>query len=427
VAIPEPAISERHSRDRGPRHRTGRGPLLVMFGILAVIVVVAIVLGIRPRLAREKALLAANDAATDKRPVVNVAPVHQAAPQSEVELPADLQALIESPVFARADGYLSKRLVDIGDRVRTGQVLAEIETPELDQQLSQARANVAQSQASLVQLQALIVQARANLKLAKVTYDRWKRLAAAGVFSKQESDEREAASDARQADLEAAQANLNATEKTVEANAANVRRLENLKSFAHITAPFDGIITARNIDVGTLINAGNGGATHEIFRIAQIQLMRIFVNVPQTYASEVHAGQSAELRVQELPGRVFKAAVERTTNSVDPSTRTMLAVLRTPNPTGVLLPGMYTQVRFSFPRKASALLVPGDALVMGREGPRVAVVGPDHAVHMRSIRIVRDYGSELEVESGVLSGDMVVVNPSDQVREGAQVETRTGR
>jgi RND family efflux transporter MFP subunit len=424
VAIPEPAISERHSWDRGPRRRTGRGPLLVMFGILAVIVIVAIVLGIRPRLAREKALLAANDAVTDKRPVVNVAQVHQAAPRSEVELPADLQALIESPVFARADGFLSKRLADIGDRVRTGQVLAEIETPELDQQLSQARANLAQSQATLRQFEAALVQANANLKLAEVTLARWKRLTDRGVFSKQEGDAKQADFDVRQAEVASAQANINAAQKAVEASEANLRRLQELKSFAKVTAPFDGVITARNMDVGTLVNAGNGGPNREIFRIAQIDRMRIFVNVPQTYASLVRAGQYAELRVQELPGQMFAATVTRSTNSVDENSRTMLAILETRNARGVLLPGMYTQVKFSFPGNQSALLLPGDSLMLGREGPRVAIVGPDHMVHLRRIHIAHDYGSELEVDSGVSEGETVVLNPNDQVRENAPVETQ---
>jgi RND family efflux transporter MFP subunit len=425
LAIRDPIVSEKTENHRGerPRH-AGRGALVWLFLLLALVVIAAIVFGFRPRLVREKALAAASEAVEEKRPVLNVAPVRPSPARSELELPGDLQAYVESPIFARADGYMRRRLADYGDRVRAGQLLAEIETPEIDQQLSQARANLAQAQASLHQYEAALVQANANLKLAKVTSERWKRLTDKGVFSKQDEDQKQADFEVRQAEVASAQANINAAQKAVEASEAGLRRLEEIKSFARVSAPFDGVITTRNMDVGTLVNAGNGGPNREIFRLAQIHTMRIFVNVPQTYAALVRAGQRAELRVQELPGQMFPATVTRTNHSVDANSRTLLAILETPNPRGVLLPGMYSQVKFSFPGAKSALLVPGDALLLGREGPRVAVVGPDHVVHMRRIHISHDYGAELEVDSGVEAGDMVVVNPSDQVRENAQVETR---
>lgn len=424
MAIREPIVSDSEAQRAKRPGRGSRGSLLGLFVLLALVVVVAIAFGFRPRLAREKALSAASEAAEDKPPVVNVAPVRRSPSSSALELPGDLQAYLESPVFARADGYMTKRLVDYGDRVHAGQLLAEIETPELDQQLAQARASVAQAHAALQQFQAALVRANANLHLAQVTLARWKRLAEKGVVSKQEGDEKQADFDVRQAEVAAAQANINAGIKAGEASEAGLRRLEEIKSFAKVTAPFDGIITSRNMDIGTLVNAGNGGPNREIFRIAQIQRMRIFVNVPQTYAALVRTGQQAELRVQELPGRMFPATVARTTGSVDANSRTLLAILETPNLRGVLLPGMYTQVRFSFPGSKTALLVPGDALLLGREGPRVAVAGPDHVVHMRSIHIVHDYGADLEVDAGVADGDLVVVNPNDHVRENVRVEPR---
>jgi RND family efflux transporter MFP subunit len=424
LAIREPIISETSKRHSTAGAHGSRRGLLWLFLILAVLVIAAIAFGVLPRLARDKMLAAASDAADEKRPVVNVVAVRRSPAKSELELPGDLQAQVESPIFARADGYMRKRLVDIGDHVRVGQLLAEIETPELDQQLSQARANLAQSQASLRQYEAALVQARANLKLAEVTLARWKHLNDSGVVSKQDRDEKQAIFDVRQAEVSSAQANINAAQKAVEANEANVRRLEEMKSFANVTAPFTGVITARNIDTGTLINGGNGGPNREIVRIAQIGTMRIFVNVPQTYASLVHSGQTAELRVQELPGQMFQARVSRTTNAVDSNSRTLLAVLETPNARGLLLPGMYAQVKFSFPGTKSALLVPGDAMTQGREGPRVAVAGPDGLVHFRRIHITHDYGTDLEVDSGVSEGDMVIVNPGDQVRENARVDTR---
>jgi RND family efflux transporter MFP subunit len=392
----------------------------------ALVVIAAIVWGVVPRLAREKALAAASQAADEKIPVVNVVEVRRSPAKSEMELPGDLQAQIETPIFARTEGYIRKRLVDIGAHVRAGELMAELDTPELDQQLSQARANLAQAQASVRQYQAQLTQSRANLNLAKLTVDRWKRLADSGVLSRQEYDEKQAIFEVRQAEVEAAQANINAAQKTTEANEANLKRLEELKRFSRITAPFDGLVTYRNPDVGTLINAGSG-TDKEMFRVAQIDPVRIFVNVPQTYAGLIQRGQPAELRVQELPGRVFRMSVSGSTHSVDTGSRTMLTVLRTPNPQGVLLPGMYAQVKFVFPRNASALLVPADALMMGREGTRVAVVGPDRIVHLRRIHISRDYGPELEVDSGVAVGETVIVNPNDQVRENARVEPRTGR
>jgi len=358
---------------------------------------------------------------------VNVTPARRSPAKTELELPGDLQAEIETPIFARADGYLRKRLVDIGDHVHKDQLLAEIDTPELDQQLSQARAGLAQAQASLVQLQANLVQARANLKLAQVTWDRWSRLADRGVYSRQDADEKQAAFEARKADVDAGVASVDATKKLVEANAANVHRLEELKAFASVVAPFDGVVTNRNMtmDPGTLVNSGNNGPNREIFRVAQIQTMRIFVNVPQAYAPLVRDGQRAELRVQELPGQMFPSTVIRNAHSVDENARTMLAILETPNPKGVLLPGMYAQVKFAFSGNQSGLLIPGDALLLGREGPRVAVVAPNHTVQMRHIHIAHDFGAELEIDSGLAAGDQVVRNPTDQVRENTRVDVRT--
>jgi RND family efflux transporter MFP subunit len=409
-----------------PQRRASRRALLSVFLVLAVVVVVAIALGLRPRLAREKALAAASEAVADNLPVVHVAPVRQSPAKTELELPGDLQANVESPIFARADGYMRSRLVDIGDRVHTGQLLAEIETPELDQQVSQAQAGLAQSQASLVQLQANLAQARANLKLAQVTWDRWKRLADRGVFSRQDADEKQSAFDARRADVDAAVATVEATRKLVDASAANVGRLEDLKSFARVVAPFNGVVTSRNMsmDPGTLINSGNGGPTREIFRIAQVETMRIFVNVPQAYVPLLHDGLRAELRVQELPGQMFSATVKRTAHSVDATARTMLAILETPNPRATLLPGMYSQVKFSLPGDKSGLLVPGDALLLGREGPRVAVVTRDHTIHMRRIHIAHDFGADLDIDSGLAAGELVVLNPTDQVRENVRVDVR---
>lgn len=407
-----------------PRARARVRPLLTFFAIVAVIVIAAVVVGVLPRLRRDQTLRAAAETIRVEHPIVNVTAVKQAPANTPLELPGDLQAMIESPIFARTDGYLVKRFVDIGDRVKAGQALAEIETPELDQQIQQARATVSNSQSTLAELQAALALANANRKMAETTSGRWRQLEAKGTVSHQEADEKSASLDVRRAEVDAAQAKIVSARDLVSATEANLRRLDQMKLFARVTAPFDGMITARNVDIGTLINSGNGGPAREMFRVAQTGTMRIFVNVPQTYVSSIHAGEKAELRVQELPGQVFSAVVNRFTHEVDASSRSMLAILEVPNPRGILLPGMYAQVRFSTARSGTAMLIPGDALILGTKGTRAATVDAASRVRFRDIRVGTDYGSEVEVLSGLSPGDLVIMNPTDAVREGAYVEVQ---
>ncbi len=407
-----------------PQPRTGRRGLLAFFALIAILVAAAVIAGILPRLTRQKALLAAAETQTEQRPLVEVATARPAPMRSTLDLPGDMQALVDSPIFARVDGYLRTRLVDYGDRVKTGQLLAEIDTPELDQQIRQARATLSQSQSTLNEVKADLDLSKANQNLARLTVERWRRLAKAGVVARQEADQKEADFAVTEAQVARAQASIATTEETVHGNEANLHRLEEMKAFARITAPYDGVITSRNVDPGWLINSGNGGAARELFHIAQIQVLRIFVNVPQTNVASMHPGQTAELRVEELPGQVFSARVTRIANALDANSRAMLTVLEVPNPSGVLMPGMYAQVRFSTGRAEAAVLVPGDTLILGRQGPRVAVVGSDHRIHLRQIRIGQDLGSEIEVVSGLSAGEMVVANPSDAVRENALVDVR---
>lgn len=406
-----------------PRSRPGRRPVLAFFLLLGLAVAGAMLGGYLPRLSRQRGLLAAAQEVTERKPVVMVSPAHLATSGDVIDLPGDLQAMVESAIFARANGYLKTRLVDIGDRVKAGQPMADIETPELDQQIGQARATVAQAQATIRELQAEIDVARANLDLARATRDRWKNLFDKGVVSRQESDERQANFSVREAMAEKSQASLATAQETIHATEANLRRLEELKSFARVAAPFDGIVTARNVDVGTLINAGNGGATKEMFRVARIQPLRIFVNVPQTYVAEMRNGQQAELRVQERPG-VFRARVTNISSSLDANSRSMLVILETPNDGAALFPGMYAQVRFPAARASAALRVPSDAVVLGKDGARVATVGADHIVHFRGVTVGQDLGSEVEVTSGLSAGEMVISNPTDAVQENAVVEVR---
>ena len=410
--------------DRKQPRRPGRGPLLAFFAVLALIVGAAIAGGILPRLSRQKGLMAAAREVTDRRPLVIATTAHLAGAKDTIDLPGDLQAIVESPIFARADGYLKTRLVDIGYHVTEGQLMAEIETPELDQQILQARASLAQAQSALKELNADIALSKANLNLARATRDRWEHLAEKGVVSRQEREEKQADYAVKEAQTERAEASLATANDTIHASEANLHRLEQMKAFARVTAPFAGIVTARNVDVGTLINAGNGGASREMFRVAQIQPIRIFVNVPQAYVAEIHNAQSAELRVQERPGEVFPAHVSNVSNSLDANSRSMLVILETPNPGAKLYPGMYAQVRFAGSKAVPSLRIPGDALVMGKAGPRVAVVGSDNVVHFRAVTLGLDLGAEVEIASGLAVGDRVISHPADAVIEGALVDVQ---
>jgi len=407
-----------------PPSRTSRRALLVFFALIGILVAAAVFVGVLPRLSREKALLAASQSETSARPMVEVATARRAPARGTLDLPGDMQALVDSPIFARVDGYLKSRLVDYGDRVKKDQLLAEIDTPELDQQIGQARATLSQARSALKEADATLNLYKADLNLSRITVERWRRLAKGGVVSRQDADQKEADFAVSEAQVARAQASINTAQETVHANEANLHRLEDLKAFARITAPFDGVITNRNVDIGTLINSGNSGSAREMFHIAQIDVLRIFVNVPQTDISSIQPGQTAELRVQELPGQVFSAKVTHIANALDTNSRAMLTVLEVANPRGVLMPGMYAQLRFSTGRAESAVLIPGDTLILGREGPRVAVVAPDHRVHLRSIRIGQDLGSELEVVAGLSPGEMVVANPSDAARENTLVDVR---
>ena len=351
-------------------------------------------------------------------PRVDVIEVGRAASKSELELPGSIEAVTEAPILARADGYIKRRLVDIGDRVQAGQPVAEIEAPEMDQQLDQAKANLQLARDGLEQAQANYDQGKSNMELARVTADRWSRLVTQGAVSRQENDQYQAQYHAQLANVQALEKAIAAQHSSVTAAEANVARLDQLQSYRTVKAPFDGVITVRNVDNGALVNAGNT----LLFRIAQTGTLRIYVNVPQTDAGSIRAGQSAQLSVSNLPGRSFNGTVARTANALDPSTRTLLVEVHVPNPDGALLPGMYAQVNLSSARAVPPLLIPGDALVVLQNGTQVALVRPDNTVHMQNIVIGRDYGSQLEVLGGLRQGDHIIPNASDLAREGLKVE-----
>jgi RND family efflux transporter MFP subunit len=399
------------------------GFFIVLF-LVGVGLAAGIVYELTQRGVRDKAMAATSVEDAGRASTVNVGRVRVAPSSSPVELPCQTVAMVETPIYARADGYLKQRPVDIGNRVKKGQLLIELETPELDQQIDQARATLAQSKAAIQQLRSALVAAKSNLKLAQVTADRWKTLADQGVFAKQDYDEKLAALELGQANVKSAEENITAAESTVAANDSGLKRLENLKVFDKIVSPYDGVITFRSIntDIGTLITSGNTTSSRELMRVAQIDVLRVFVSIPQSYASMIHEGVAAELRVQELPGRVFMTKVGGITHEVDSSSRSMLAVLIVQNPKEELLPGMYATAKFALPHAVNVLMLPADALMLPTSGPQVALVGADHKVHFQKVTLGRDYGAEIEVDSGLKAGDVVVLNPTDAIKEGVVVE-----
>jgi RND family efflux transporter MFP subunit len=325
--------------------------------------------------------------------VATVVVVHPTAekPDEELVLPASLQAFEESPIYARTSGYLLRWYKDIGSHVRKGDLLAEIDTPEIDQELSQARATRQ--------------QISAQLDLAKISADRWQNLRKTDSVSQQEADTQSSA-------YQQARANLSAAD-------AGVRRLEQLESFKRVYAPFSGMLIKRNVDPGALINAGSGGV--ELFILAKVDPVRVFTNVPQAYSPAIKNGMQAYLTLQEIPGKNFAGTVARTAQSIDPATRTLLTEVDVPNKDGRLLRGSFGEVHFKPNINVEKITVPVNAMLFRQEGARLAVVGADNKVQLRTITIGRDYGATLEVLSGVTLDDRIIINPADSLEDGQTV------
>jgi RND family efflux transporter MFP subunit len=390
----------------------------VVFLLLVALAVAGYYWGYLPRQRREMVLAAESLNQTDSLPVVTVTPVTKSPSTDSLVLPGNIQAVTEAPVLARASGYIKKRIADIGDRVTAGQVLAEIEAPELDQQIRQAKAAVEQADAAVQQADASLQQARSNENLAHVTFDRFSKLADKGVISKQDNDTYRLQWAAQQSNVQALEKAVNAAKSNSSALEANVARLNDLLGYLTVRAPFAGVITLRNVDTGVLVTEGST----LLYRIAQTDRLRTYLNLAQVDAASVHVGQKATLIVADLAGRKFPGTVTRTSNSLDPVTRTLLTEVQVSNVGGLLMPGMYTQVDLAVPRRDPPLLVPGDTLVVRANGPQVAVVAADGSIHFQLVQLGRDFGDRLEVLSGLQEGQQIVVNPSDTIREGGKVK-----
>jgi RND family efflux transporter MFP subunit len=368
-----------------------RKKVLLVSGAFALCVAAVVLLGIRSRVEAESKLKVATDeAATSTVQVIHPKP---GAPTEEIVLPGSTIAFTDTPIYARTNGYLRHWYFDIGARVKKGQLLVEIETPEVDQQLQQARAD--------------LETAQANMQLAKITSDRWQFLVKSGSVSKQETDQ--------------AVSNLAAQKAAVDASAANVGRLEQLQSFERIYAPFDGVITQRNTDVGDLIDAGASAQPQQLFHMDAISVLRVYVPVPEVYAPAARVGASPALTLDEYPGETFQGKLVRTSDAIDASTRTLLVEVDIDNPSGKLLPGAYVFVHLKLPMEIPSVTIPVGALLFRREGLQVAVVRNGQA-ELVAVKIGRDYGSTVEIVSGLQASDLVIQAPADSLVSGTPVE-----
>jgi multidrug efflux system membrane fusion protein len=373
--------------------QAGRPPVLRRAIWLAVIILALLIAGGALRLIGRAQRAEALASEAKRASVPTVAVLHPASerPDEQLVLPGSMLAFQESPIYARTNGYLVRWYKDIGSPVHQGELLAKIDTPEVDQELLQARATRQQIQA--------------QLELAKISAERWQNLRKSDSVSQQEADQQTSSYQQSLANLAAAD--------------ANVRRLEQLESFKNVYAPFSGVLTKRNVDPGALINAGANG--REMFDLAQIDPLRVYVNVPQAYAVAIKRGMDAFVTLQEFPDQKFHASVVRTADAIDPATRTLLTEIDVPNRDGRLLPGSYVRVHLEVGTNVRKLTIPVGAMLFRQEGPRVAVVDTNSRVQLRPIVIGRDYGATLEILGGLEAGDLVIANPADSLENGQTV------
>jgi RND family efflux transporter MFP subunit len=370
----------------GPRRRTA---ILVAAAALAALAFV-VYSGIHSRASAEARLKQRTEEAAI--PTVAVVFPREGAPTQEIVLPGNTQAFSDAPIYARTSGYLKRWNFDIGAHVQKGQLLAEIETPEVDQQLQQARAD--------------LDTAQANLNIAKITAARWQDLVSTGSVSQQETDQ--------------AVSNLSAVTAAAQSSAANVRRLEQLQAFEKVYAPFDGILTARNTDIGALIDAGASTQPKELFHMAAIRTLRLYVAVPEVYSRAARSGAPATLTLDEFPGQTFRGILVRNANSIDVASRTLLVEVDVDNPTGQLLPGAYVFVHLKLPDQTRSVTIPSNTLIFRKEGLQVALVRNGSA-ELVPIKVGRDYGNTVEIVSGLQPTDAVIVDPSDSLVAGMSV------
>jgi RND family efflux transporter MFP subunit len=370
--------------------RLTRGSWIGMV-VVAVIVAGVVIFGLTARRGTERSL--AKETAASAIPSVNVVYPTPSTLSGEIALPGNTQAFMDTPIYSRTNGYLKNWYFDIGAHVRKGQLMAQIETPEVDQQLQVAQAD--------------LKSAQANLDLANTTSGRYQNLLKTNSVSKQETD--------------VAMSDAAAKKAAVDASTANVRRLEQLQSFEKVYAPFDGIVTARNTDVGRLISGGQTTMPQELFHLAAIEKIRVYVAVPEAYSSAIKVGGKATLTLDEYPGRSFEGTIARNSNAIDQASRTLNVEVDVDNPKGELLPGAYVFVHFKVPEHAAGLMIPSNTLLFRSEGLRVGLVR-DGRVQLVPVKIGRDAGATVEIASGLSSNDAVILDPSDSLASGQEVQ-----
>jgi RND family efflux transporter MFP subunit len=371
---------------------TGRRLLIVAI-VLGLLIVVGIIHGIHSRVEAQANLH--ETALESATPAVDIVHPATGADAEEVELPGNTQAFNDTPIYARTSGYVQHWYVDIGAHVKQGELLALIETPELDQQLQQARAD--------------LKNAEANLQISEITATRWQNLLKTNSVSQQETDQ--------------AVSDLSSKRALVDSNSANVDRLSQLQAFERVTAPFDGVITARNTDIGALIQAGDNSTPKELFHLASIRKLRVYIPVPEIYATSVQNGETVKLTLDAFPKEVFAGTVVRNSDVIDLNSRTLNVEVDVDNPSGRLFPGAYAFVHLKVPGSGGSVTIPSNALLFRSEGLRAGVVNNGH-VKLTPITIGQDYGSTVEVLSGLTPNDAVIVNPSDSLADGAAVHVR---
>jgi RND family efflux transporter MFP subunit len=389
ATVEAPALRQPAGSGGVPAKRRGKAGLFVA-GAAVALLGAGIYSGIRDRADAEATLT--TDTLQEAVPIVDVVHPTGGAPDQQLVLPGQTSAYINAPIYARESGYLKRWTYDIGAHVKKGELLAQIETPELDQQLRQARAD--------------LVTAQANLRLAGITAQRTANLLKSQSVSTQERDNAAGA--------------YSADQSIVESRQADVDRLEQLQSYENVYAPFDGVITARDTDVGHLINAGAGAPSAELFDIAAINVLRIYVAVPETYSPAMHVDETAGVTVDEYPDQTFHGTLVRTDNAINPTSRTLMVEVDVDNPDGKLLPGAYAFVHFQLPGRTQSVTIPANTLLFRSEGLRVGVVR-DGKTELVPIKIGRDYGDRVEVLSGLGPTDQVIVNPSDSLISGTTV------
>jgi RND family efflux transporter MFP subunit len=385
---------DQESAEQG-RHSPRSGQRLLWFLLIPVVLATSAFFGTQAR-QRQSQQLVTTTRSLEVQPV-NVIHPQRAQSSSDLTLPGMIQAFSQSPIYARVDGYVRTWYVDIGTHVAKGQLLAEIDAPEVDQQLNQARA--------------MLKQAETSLALAKVTAPRYQELIKTNSVSQQEVDQNNQ--------------NLAAQTANVQAATAAVGRLEQMQGFEKIAAPFDGVITSRKTDFGDLVNAGNAGVGRELFRISQNNIVRVFVTVPEEFSNQVRPGTRASMDLTSLPNRHFAAAVTRTTEAIDPNSRTLTVELDVPNPSGELLPGAYANVHFRLPLNVSPLALPASTILFQGDGPQVAVVNSQTRAELRKVTLGHDFGDTIEVLTGVRSNDSVIANPPDSLTNGMPVAVQS--